>query len=428
MFLSIKDRIFYGWVIVAASLVAATTLMGIRLSFGVFFKSLESEFELTRAATSSVFSVYMVLSAVFAILSGWALDRYGPRLVFFLMGLLTGLSLLLTSQTDSLWQLFLSYSLLLAIGTAGVYTVVISAVSKWFDKKRGLALGIAGSGGSLGAIVMAPFAAYLISSFDWRIAYLVIGIIAWLVVISLSMLLRNDPSEIGALPDGVKSDVARTQGRDRDESSQLTGFSLLQAFRTRNFWLIWAILLSSALSLYLVLTHVVPYAIDMGISTTEAATILSIMGGSSILSRVLTGRVSDIIGRKVPGIICALLRAGALVWLIWAHDLWMLYLFAIVFGFSWGGLGVAAGTLAADIFGVRNLGVILGTQDMGFVIGAAIGSAMGGVIFDVTNSYTMAFAIGAVAMLIVAILVALTKQEVNHSAPIQDKGSFTPQL
>ena len=409
----LRDKIFYGWVIVAASLVIACTLTGIRFSFGVFLKSLEAEFDLTRAAISSVFSVYMIFFAIFAIISGWALDRYGPRLVVGLMGLFTGLSLLITSQTNSLWQIFLSYSLLLSVGTGGTMPVLMSVVSRWFDKKRGFALGIATSGTGLGTLVMAPFAAYMISNLDWRMSYVVMGIIAWLVVISVAMLLRRDPGEIGAFPDGVKSGAGGIEIMGREESFRLTGLSLSQALRTRSFWLMLAVWLLFALCLNLIMTHVVPYATDVGISMIEASTILSLIGGFQILSRLSTGSILDIIGRKVPGVICALFGIGALIWLVWSHNLWMFYLFAIIFGFSVGGLGVAMLTLVSDIFGRRSLGAIMGALEVGFAMGAAIGSALGGFVFDVTNSYATAFAIGAAAMSVVALFVTLTRRETN---------------
>ncbi len=378
----VKDKIFYGWVIVAATLVIYSAFIGIRFSFGVFFKSLESEFDLTRLATSSVFSFYMIFFAIFAIISGWALDRYGPRLVIGLMGLFTGLSLLITSQAGSLWQLFLSYSLLLAIGTGGTMPVLVSVVSRWFDKKRGFALGITTSGGGIGILVMAPFAAYLISNLGWRMSYIVMGLIGWLVLISLSRLLRKDPSEIGALPDGVKSSASRTQAMGEEKGYQPTGFSLSEASRTRSFWLILAIWLLFSICLGLVMTHVVAYAIDTGISTIEASTILSVVGVLNILSRLLTGRISDIVGRKAPGVACALLGVGAFIWLIWSHNLWMFYLFAVVYGISWGGFGVVTMAVVGDTFGRRNLGTIMGALEVGFAMGGAIGPAIGGFVFD----------------------------------------------
>jgi len=409
--LRLEEKIFYGWVMVVTCLIVASTLWGIRFSFGVFFKSLESEFVLNRATTSSLFSAYMLFCAIFAVLGGWAVDRYGPRIIVLLLGLFTGFSLLLASQTNSLWQLFLSYSLLLGIGTGPSYTALLSTVSRWFEKKRGFALGIVFSGVALGTIVVSPFAAYLISNLGWRMSYIVLGLAAWFVVISLSRLLRRDPSEVGALPDGAKLETSGTGAEGKEENPKSTGFSLLQAFRTRSFWLLFVVWVFLAFCQTLMLTHIVPHATDMGIATMKAATVLSITGGFNILSSLLTGRVSDIVGRKIPGIVCSLLLAVALVGLIWAGELWMLYLVAVVFGLAWGGLGVIATALSADIFGGRNLGVIMGTLNMAWCIGAAIGPFVGGLVFDVSSSYSMAFAIGAAIMLVTALLVTLTRWE-----------------
>ncbi|MFC1992380.1 MFS transporter [Chloroflexota bacterium] len=416
LILRITDKIFYGWVIVASSLIIASTFFGVRLSFGVFFKSIQNEFDLSRATTSSVLSAYMLFCTVFTILSGWALDRYGPRLVVSIMGLFTGLSLLITGQINSLWQIFLSYSLLLAIGTGGNVPVIIAAVSKWFDKKRGLAVGIVSSGAGLGTLFMAPLAAYLISSLGWRMAYVVMGLLIWLVVISLAMLLRRDPKAIGLLPDGIKLNNSTVELKNKEKDYQLTGFSLRQALRTRSFWIMFFVYLLFAFCLTMILTHVVPYATDVGISPIEAATIISVIGGFQILSRVLIGRTSDLIGRKTPGIICAILGCSALIWLTQSQSLLMLYLFALAFGLAWGGTGVVMLTLAGDIFGSRSLGAIIGALEIGFSVGGAIGPALGGFIFDVTSSYAIAFSIGAVAMLMIALLIALTRHETVKGA------------
>ncbi len=408
-----RDKVFYGWIIVAIFLVISATLNGTRYSFGVFFKSIESEFGLSRAATSAVTSAYWLLIFIFAIFAGWALDKYGPRIVILVMGVFTGLSLLLTSQTSSFWQLFITYSLLLSMGTGPLYNVIMATVSRWFDKKRGLALGIGGSGPGLGTFVMAPLATYLISSFGWRMAYIIIGLIAWLIVIPLSRLLRKDPYEIGILPDGEKSGSGKT-GKDepqKEDSLEPTGLSLLQASKNRNFWFFGSIWLLFSFCYLLVLTHIVPHATDMGLSAAKAASVLSLLSVTSIVGRVLMGRVSDRMGRKATAIMCSLLQAGAMVWLIASQDLWMLYIFAVVYGFSFGGLDPPITALIGDTFGLRNIGVIMGALMFGWAVGAAIGPVVGGLIFDFSNSYFMAFLIGAIAMLAVALLVALIRWE-----------------
>ncbi len=129
----IKNRIFYGWVVVVAIFISSLIMKGIDSSFGVFFTSLESTFGLSRATTSAVLSGRMAFSCLSAVLGGWAIDRYDPRVVFSIMGLFIGISLILTSQTVAAWQLFVTYSLLLSIGIGAYYVVTTSTILRWFD-------------------------------------------------------------------------------------------------------------------------------------------------------------------------------------------------------------------------------------------------------------------------------------------------------
>ena len=395
-----------------ALFVIQATLLGTATSFGVFFKSIESEFNLTRAMTSAVFSVSMLLICVFSVLGGWAIDRYGPRIVFFLMGLSTGLGLLLTSQTNAAWQLFVTYSLLLGMGSGPIYVVTMSTILRWFDKRRGLAVGIAASGGGLGKVVMAPFATYLIARLEWRMSYIVIGLINWLLVIPVSRLLKKDPYEIGALADGIKPDV-KTIKTD-EESCLPADLSLQQTFRTRSFWVVIFIWVLMAFCMLLVVTHVVPHTTDIGFSGGQAAAVFSLIGGAGAAGTVLMGGVADRIGRKKTAIICSLFLAGSMMWLFWAQDLWMLYMFALVYGFTNGGLLSSITALIGDSFGSANIGKVLGVLDIGWAIGAASGPFIGGLIFDVIGSYSVAFLIGAAAMLIVKLLLAPIRRETNR--------------
>jgi len=401
--------------VVIACLLINTIIQGTRYSFGVFFKSLESDFELTRTVTSGVFSVYMVIYSAIALLGGWALDRYGPRIIVFLMGVFVSLSLMLTSQTSSSWQLYITYSLLLAIGTGASYTVLMATASRWFEQKRGLALGITSAGVGLGTVIIAPFAAYLINGPGWRWAYIIIGLIAGVTTVLLSLLLRKDPGEMGLLPDGVKPDFSRTMVPKENTGTPMESFSLRQASGTGVFWLILTALLLFSLCLHLVMTHLVPHATDVGISDVRAALLLSIIGVSGILGRLVVGWVSDGIGRKVSVVVCALLQFGVVMWLVWAQDLWALYLFAAVYGFAYGGFDTATFALASDIFGQNSLGIIMGALAIGWGIGAAIGPAVGGFIFDVGGSYTVAFLIGALAMVAATILIAFTGRGADGS-------------
>ena len=131
-----RDKVFYGWVVVIAIIVSNFIMMGVTTSFGVFFKSFESTFGLTRATTSAILSCRMGFSCVFAFIGGWAIDRYGPRIVFTTMGFFIGLSMLLSGLTNAAWQLFITYGLLLAIGVGAAYVVTSSTILRWFDRRR----------------------------------------------------------------------------------------------------------------------------------------------------------------------------------------------------------------------------------------------------------------------------------------------------
>jgi len=398
-------------VLVATFFIIGIPVWGIRLSFGVFFKSIETEFNLSRAATSTIFSAYMVLGCVFAPLGGWALDKYGPRILVLLAGLLSGLSLFLTSQTNSLWQLFFTYSLLLSVGTSYMHTVIASTITRWFEQKRGLALGIATSGGVLGTVIMAPVATYLITSLSWRMAYAILGAMIVLVLIPLSRLLKKDPYEIGSLPYSSKSHPEKRE--NKQDIGQPTSFSLFQAFRARSFWLLAFAFFFMALCRFLVITHLVPHAIDIGFSATKAARFLSTLAGFDIIGRVIGGIISDRIGSKLTIIIFLLASVAAMVWLIWARDSWMFYLFAAMFGLAWGSLSTSMTALIGSTFEVVSIGMIVGALDSGFVIGGAVGPAIGGLIYDVRQSYSIAFLLGAVALSVVTILVSLVRREIS---------------
>lgn len=414
MHLSSKTNggLFYGWIVVAVSSVVFALTLGSRYCFGVFFKPLGNEFALTRTATSSIFSIYMLLCPVFAMIGGRILDRHGPRIVVFSMGVCTGLGFILTGQARFLWQLFLSYSLLLAMGTGPGYAVLMSTASRWFDKRRGLALAITASGGGLGTIVLAPCVSYILYTFDWRAAIIVLGLIVGLVIAPLSMLLKKEPAEMGMLPDGEIVPPHSTAGANSRDLHP-PGVSLAQALRTGNFWFFGIVWLLFSLCIHFVYTHIVPYATDMGISPVEAAAVLGLIGGITILGRLVMGVISDRAGRKASAVICGLLQVGAMIWLGWARELWMFYLFAIVYGFASGGFDIPITALIGDIFGLQSLGEIMGALIIGWGLGAAIGPAVGGIIFDVTKNYFVAFMIGALTMTVATSVVTIIRDEIR---------------
>ncbi len=389
-----KEKFFYGWVIVIVGLIDMAMLIGSRQSYGVFFKSIESEFGLNRMATSGIFSVFMAFSGVFAFLGGLALDKFGPKWTLATMGFFTGLSLLVTNQMHSVWQLYLTYSFIMAIGTGETYTVVMSSVSRWFHKKRGLALGISSAGGGVGPLIIAPLATYLIINFNWHTAFIVLGVIALVVVVSLSMLLKTYPSDIGLLPDGVKPDITNDIVEDKKDA-RLAGLSLSESLRTRQFWSIFFVWMFQGAAVYIITTHIVPHATDLGFSPTAAAITLSAFGAGGIVGRIILGGVADWLGNKRAFVISLIVNAVAFLLLVKANQLWSLYLVSGILGLAQGGLGVSQPPLTADLFGIKAHALIMGVVGIGVTIGATIGPVLSGYMFDTTGNYRLAFLVSA---------------------------------
>jgi OFA family oxalate/formate antiporter-like MFS transporter len=392
---------YYGWVVVAVCLVFITVSYGIRFSFGVFFVSLEQEFDLTRALTSGIFSIYMLLGSLFAIIAGWISDRYGAKMVFMTMGFFNFLGLVLTSQTHELWQLFLSFSLLVAMGTGPTYAVATSFATRWFAQRRGFILSLVTSGVGLGSILLAPLAAFLITDYGWRISCIVLGAIALILMASLSLLLRKPPGDGSTVSDGKNEIGTPSLGTRKNEEE----FSIRKTIKKKSFLCILAMWFCYSFCLFMVTTHIVPHAIDLGVDPLQAASLISVSGLANIPTRILMGLASDRFGRKPTALICASVMAVSFLWLAFASDLWMLYVFAAVFGAAYGGLSPPVTAIVGDIFGVSHIGLIFGLLEVGWVCGAAAGPAIAGYIFDVSGRYYSAFLLGVVMALILVVLI-----------------------
>ena len=404
-----KEQPRYAWVILTACLIIITINAGIRFSFGVFFEPLQVDFDLTRTLTSGILSVYSMFGCIFSLICGWILDRYEPKLVFTAMGLATALSLLLTSQANTLAHLYLTYSLLLAIGTGPSWVVVAATISRWFADSRGLALGIASSGIGLGTLILTPTAAYLISIYGWRSSFLILGVIAFFIIIPCAQFLRKPATEIATLPKGEKTELTNKDSAEGTSYYNPRERPLLQITKSKNLWLFLLIWFLSAFCIIMVITHLVRYGIDLGFTSLQASSILAMIGGVSIVGRVAIGRASDILGRKQVAMACALFIAIAMLLLIKASSLWMLYLFAVIFGLFYGGLMTVVGAFIAETFGLSHIGAIFGIIEIGWAGGSGLGPVLAGYVFDNSGNYIFAFIAGSIAMLMIFVLIYLVK-------------------
>ena len=398
-----EPRFFYGYIVVVAAFFIMVAMWGTYFAFGIFFKPVLSEFGWTRAMTSGAFSLSMVLHGVLGIVTGGFTDRFGPRMVMTLCGFILGLGYFLMSQTSTIWQLYLFYGVIVGTGMGGAFVPLTSTVARWFVKRRSMMTGIVLTGIGIGSLIAAPVAHWLVSMYDWRLSYVILGSMVLLIVVLSAQFLRRDLTQVGHLP------YDEHEGDEKGVNLGGKAFSLIEAVTTRQFWLVSGMLFCFGFCMFTITVHIVPHITELGISAASAASVLATAGGMSIIGNFVLGSAADRIGNRQVFIIGFILMATALFWLVPAAEAWMLYLFAVVFGFAHGGMGASESPLVAGLFGLSSHGLIFGVVGLGFTIGAAIGPFLAGHFFDITDSYQVAFLVCAVISIVGLILTALLK-------------------
>ena len=377
-------RFFYGYAVALAAFFILALAMGATNSFGVFLKPLAAEFGWTRAAISGANSLYAIIRGCLYVFAGRLNDRLGPRIVMTVCGFLLGLGYLLVSQITAIWQLYLVYGIM-GIAMSGCFVPLVSTVARWFVKRRGLVTGLVLSGVGVGTIIIPQIASWFISDFGWRYSYTFLGIMTLVFIILAAQFLKRDPSQVGQLPYGA-SEVGEAGFNVVAE-----GFSFQAATRTQQFWILGAMFFCLGFPLQAVMVHIVPHATELGISAATAASILATIGGVSIAGRIMMGGAGDRVGNKTVIIACLGLMSLTTFWLLAAKEAWMLYLFAAIFGFAFGGFVGLMSPITAELFGLGSHGVIFGALMFFTNIGDATGPILAGYIFDITGSYNQAF-------------------------------------
>ncbi|MBE9513859.1 MAG: MFS transporter [Chloroflexi bacterium] len=401
-----RPGVFYGWIIVAAGCAILLVVWGFQYSYGVFFTELCDDLNWKRTTVSGAYSLFMVWHSVNYFFSGWLNDRYGPRLILAICIItLTGGYALMSAVTAP-WQLYGVYGIVIGTGCGFAFLPVTSTVSRWFVKRRGMALGIAVAGIGMGTLALAPFAQFLITRFDWRTSYLLVAGILLIAGLPVSRLMRSDPLEKGLLPYGLEG---RREGGECGSSPCAFDFTLRQAIRTKAFWLLFAMFIFFNCAVQMVMVHFKAYATDLGITPMVAATFIGVIGIVSSAGRIIMGHVSDRVGRKACFFISYLLMSMMMMWLLEATQPWQFYFFSVTFGFFYGSCVPLFPAATADWFGTRSQGAILGTLLLAPGIGGAIGPLLAGRVFDSAGSYDVAIVAGAVVLLAGAVCSVLIK-------------------
>jgi MFS family permease len=408
-----NPRLFYGWINVFLAFLSITTY-GLFYSFGVFLEPLEAELQSTRAAISGAYTLELAIYCICAIPWGWFSDKYGPRKSLWLAAFLIGAGISLCSLSTSIWHLYLFFGIIAAIGHGAVWVAPTSTLTRWFTQRRGLAVGIAMCGLGFGLLTVPPVTAQVINLYDWKTAFVGLGIAFFALNLVVGIFIRGRPEDMGLRPLG-ESDEAHipedTLGSTRD-------FSIVETLKTDAFWLLYVIFLFCFAAEQMVLVHIVPYVRSLGIPTTQGALGLAFLGAGTIVGRVSIGALSDKIGRVRSLIMCCCIESASIFCILAVRGPAMLYLMMVFLGFVYGGTAVLCVATLGDFFGLKNIGAIMGLWATSGVPAGILGPLMAGIVFDASNSYFLAIIIAGV-LCIGAVIAAASIKSPKRRIPVQ---------
>jgi MFS family permease len=395
---------FYGWTIVAVGFVVTCIGMGAMMSLSIFLQPLTEAMGWSRAGISTAGLLNFLGMGAGSFLWGALSDRFGTRTIVISGGVLLGLGLVLASQASTLLQFQLLFGVLVGLAVGSFYAPLTSATTRWFTENRSLAVALVSAGMGLGSTVLGPLVRGLITGYDWRVAMLVVGNIAWLVIIPAALLVR-EPADgaAGASPAGA----GMVAGPEMTAG---------QAFRTPQFAAIAFTHFFCCAAHSGPIFHMVTNAMDHGVSAMTAATVFGVAGIGSLGGKILCGLIADRIGAKRMILIGLIAQATAIALYTVVTTPAAFYALALGFGFSYGGVMPLYAIVVREYFGGRIMGTMFGALGAVATLGMALGPVTGGWLYDSFGSYFWLFA-GSAGIGLGAVAIATTFRPPHRVAP-----------
>ena len=389
------------WLLLAATMVIVGSGSGALFSLGVFLQPIEQATSWSRTHISAVAFLTWVTYGIGSFVWGVLAGRSGVRTVVVTGGFLLGLGLVLSSQATALWQFAITFGGLVGVAVGAFYAPLTTNASNAFKANRGLAVGLVAAGSGLGTFTIAPLARWLITNFEWRVAMLVLGDLAWVTIIPLAFLIREDRSaSLGPRLD---------RGPD---------FALVDVARTPQFWVITVTHFTCCLAHAGPIFHMVANATDHGVTPMVAASVFGVSGLVSICGRIGSGMIADRLGAKRTLVVMLSLQAPAILLYLLAGSAQSFYLLGIFFGLAYGGVMPLYALLTREYFGARAMGGAYGAIFALQAIGMGLGTFAGGFLYDRLGGYGWAFAAAAaIGALAIVMALALRTPRVSLEAP-----------
>ena len=378
-----------GWFAALSAFIAGFVVFGVTYSFGVFFIPIEAEFDASHTATSVFFAITGMLFYFFGWITGRLSDRFGPRPVVAAGAVIMGTGLTLTAAAPQMWIGYLAYGSGAGIGASCVYVPTLALVGGWFNRHRTTALGLAAAGTGCGTLLMPPVAAVLIQTYGWRTAYVVFGVGSFVLLLLCAGLARPPPLT---------------------QTGQTT--SLRRIVCSRPFMLLYASWLLATTGLVASMVFLPPFALTTGVSPVAASSLISIIGGMSVLGRSGIGIISRKAGPVLLYKLSVLVMAASyLLWLPFTGYGWLVA-FAATLGFGYGIRIALTPVVLIEFFGLESIGAVLGVFFTASSISAVCGPLVAGLIIDQTGSYQSGIAFALVMGVLGFIAVLPLRQHV----------------
>jgi MFS family permease len=369
----------YRWVIVGAGALMSCVALGAMFSLAIFQVPIAADTGWSHAGIAATMTLNFLVMGLGAFAWGAASDRFGVRIVVLVGALLLGLALVLASRAGSLLQFQLTYGILVGLAASAFFAPMMAATTAWFEEGRGLAVSLVSAGMGVAPMTVSPFARYLISAYDWRFAMMVIGIMAWALLIPAALLVQSAP-------------VPADAGADSEEGpTEEKSLPLGRIFRSPQFIVLGATFFACCAAHSGPIFHMVSYATICGVTPMAAVSIYSVEGLAGLGGRLLYGTLADRLGVKPVLVAGLLVQAAALATYLLVSELGQFYALAVIFGSAYGGVMPLYAVLAREYFGQRVIGTVFGTASMLSSIGMAAGPLIGGWIFDTFANYSWLF-------------------------------------
>ena len=418
-----RNRIFYGWILVASIWLIVVVSSGIFISFGVFLNPLLDSFGWTRATVSLAYSIFMLTGGIGTLAIGGLVERYSIRKILLIGGLIHAAGIMLTATTRELWQLYLFYGVLASLGRSTFNISYVTLVNRWFQDKRGIAMGLIMSGQGMGPFLFSPLATYLILTYSWQVAFFVIGLIMAIGIVVASVFIRNHPEDMGQHALGSTSSAVShpttSQPSKRAEAPR-TRKVWGQVLRLENFWLLSLTHLFCCICHSIPLVHLAAFANVAGLSALASAWLLGTMGLTSFVGRLYWGFFADKYGSRFALMLTTFLQAAFMLWLINAADPIVFFLFAVCWGFGYAGVTMQYGIIAKDVFPTNLRGPAFAGVSCAAMVGMASGGYLGGLLYDISHTYITAWWVSLFTGVIAALIAMEMARKAEHEKPPLD--------